>query len=128
MKATEGTEKARILCIEDEPEIAELISAVLSDQGRDVEVAATGKAAIDAFKTGRFDLVTIDYQLPDMTGLDIARNFIATAPDVPLVIITSRGNEGVAVKALRLGVTNYIIKDSANSFLNLLPATVYHAL
>jgi DNA-binding response OmpR family regulator len=105
-----------------------LISAVLSDQGRDVKVAATGKAAIDAFKTSRFDLVTIDYQLPDMTGLDIARNFIATAPDVPLVIITSRGNEGVAVEAIRLGVTNYIIKDSANSFLNLLPATVYHAL
>ena len=80
-----------IYCIEDEPEIAELICVALRDRGHDVEVATTGKAAIDAFKLNRFDLATIDYQLPDMTGLDIARKFIAEAPDVPIVIVTASG-------------------------------------
>ena len=128
MTATEGAKKARILCIEDEPEIAELICVALRDRGHDVEVATTGKAAIDAFKLNRFDLATIDYQLPDMTGLDIARKFIAEAPDVPIVIVTASGTEEVAVEALRLGVANYIVKDNVNSFLSLLPVAVDQAI
>jgi PAS domain S-box-containing protein len=128
MTALEGAKKARILCIEDEPEIAELICVALRNRGHDVEVATTGKAAINAFKLNRFDIATIDYQLPDMTGLDIARKFIADVPDVPIVIVTARGTEGVVVEALRLGVANYIVKDNLNSFLDLLPVAVEQAL
>jgi PAS domain S-box-containing protein len=128
LKKFRKTAKDRVLCVEDEPEIADLIGEVLRARGYQVEIAATGKAAISAFSKGDFALVTIDYRLPDVTGLEIAQEFIALKPDVPLVMVTGRGNESIAAKALRLGVSDYIIKDNLKTFLELLPTIIEQVL
>jgi PAS domain S-box-containing protein len=117
-----------VLCVEDEPEIADLIGEVLRARGYHVDIAATGKDAISAFSKGDYALATIDYRLSDISGLEVAQEFMALKPDVPLVMVTGRGSESIAAKALRMGVADYIIKESPNTFIELLPAIVEQVL
>ena len=71
------------------------------------------------------DIVALDHQLPDMTGLVIERDF-EIDPNLPVLMITGRDNEGIAAEVLCLGVSNYIVKDSQQSSTNLLPSVILH--
>jgi len=71
-----------------------------------------------------FDLVVIDYELPGRSGLDLCKEILHEQIPVPLVILTGRGSEQLAVDALKAGVDDYLIKDSAKSYLDLLPVVL----
>ena len=58
-----------------------------------------------------YDVWAQDYQLPDMTGLEIARKVLKATPGCPVIMFTGHGNESIATEALRLGVSSYIHKD-----------------
>ncbi|MDE2485686.1 MAG: response regulator, partial [candidate division NC10 bacterium] len=73
-----------------------------------------------------FDVVLLDYRLPDVEGLQLLRDVISTAPDVPVLMVTGSGDHDVAVAALKTGATDYVIKKPGH--LNRLPSAIREAL
>ncbi len=71
-----------------------------------------------------FDLVVIDHGLPGMSGLDLCRELLANEVPLPLVILTGKGSEELAVEALKAGVGDYMIKDPGRGYLDLLPVVL----
>ncbi len=76
----------------------------------------------------RFDIVVIDHRLPGMSGLDLCKELLAEETRLPLVILTGRGSEQLAIEALKAGVNDYIIKDRGQGYLGLLPVVLPEVL
>jgi two-component system, OmpR family, response regulator RegX3 len=96
----------RVLVVEDDSSIAEPLAANLRRQGFTVERAATGAAALSAVEA---DVVLLDLGLPDMDGTEVCRRLRATS-DVPIIILTARGDEVDRVVGLELGADDYVVK------------------
>lgn len=75
-------------------------------------------------KASQFDLLVTDYKLPGMTGLELCRQVLGSNISLPLVILTGAGTEYLAVEALKAGVDDYLIKDSGQGYLELLPVVL----
>lgn len=118
--------RTRVLYVEDEPALCELFGTVLEPLGYDVDFAYTGTEGLKKHAAEPFDILALDYQLPDMTGLDVAKQVLAENEDLSVIMITGRGNEKIAAEALTLGVSNYIVKDSQEAYIELLPSIVVH--
>ena len=101
--------QSRILVVEDEARIAEVVQQYLEREGHMVVRAATGGAAIDAAAGRRPDLVVLDIGLPDMSGEDVCRRLRA-ASDVPIIMLTARDAEEDLVRGLQLGADDYVTK------------------
>ncbi|MGD0716073.1 MAG: response regulator transcription factor [Gaiellaceae bacterium] len=96
----------RILLVEDEDAIAEPLADGLRREGFAVERAATGAAALAAAEA---DLVLLDLRLPDVDGLDVCRR-LRERSDVPIIVVTARGEEADRVVGLELGADDYVVK------------------
>jgi CheY-like chemotaxis protein len=82
-------EGARVLIVDDNPEVLDLMSAIMKEAGYEVATAASGRAAVDIFGDGRsFDLVIIDYAMPEMKGTAAARAMAGQRPDVPFLLVS----------------------------------------
>jgi DNA-binding response OmpR family regulator len=104
----------RVLVIEDDPDIARAIRAVLESGGLDVVAAADGRAGLRAFHAGRPGLIVLDIGLPVLDGwavLDRIRDF----SEVPVLILTSSGLEAEKVRGLRAGADDYVTKPFSNA-------------
>jgi DNA-binding response OmpR family regulator len=96
----------RVLLVEDDPGISDALAAALVRDGFEVEVQATGAGALAA---GPADVVLLDLGLPDVDGLVVCRELRARS-DVPLIVITARGEEMDRVLGLELGADDYVVK------------------
>jgi two-component system response regulator RegX3 len=96
----------RVLVVEDERAIAEPLAEGLRREGFEVEWASTGGAALEAAGT---DVVLLDLRLPDMDGLDVCRR-LRERSDVPIIVVTARGEESDRVAGLELGADDYVVK------------------
>jgi two-component system response regulator RegX3 len=96
----------RLLVVEDDPGIAEPLSAGLRREGFDIELAATGATALEADEC---DLVLLDLGLPDMDGKDVCRR-LRQRSQVPIIVVTARGDEIDRVILLELGADDYVVK------------------
>lgn len=94
--ATAGKIPRRILVVDDEAVVCESIGKVLALDHQEVETATSGQGALAACQAGKFDLIIIDYELPDMKGDKLAAAIKAQAPQQPIIMITAYG------EALRL--------------------------
>ncbi len=119
---------AKVLYIEDEPLLGELFSRVLATHGFETVVAGTGAEGLKRAIEGDFDAVAIDYQLPDTTGIQLARDLLIRFPDLPLLMVTGQGDERLAVEAMTLGIASYVAKDNAKVYLELIPSILRHLL
>ena len=99
----------RVLVVDDEPPIRKLLRMGLGTQGYDVLEAPNGKAALELMGS-KPDLVILDLGLPDMQGLDLLRQMRAQNESVPIVVLSSRGDEAAKVAALDLGADDYVTK------------------
>jgi two-component system KDP operon response regulator KdpE len=99
----------RVLVIDDEPPIRKLLRMGLGTEGYHVLEAGNGKAALDQAATAP-DLIILDLGLPDMQGLDLLRIMRARNESVPIIVLSSRGDEPGKVQALDLGADDYITK------------------
>ncbi|SFP62501.1 two-component system, OmpR family, KDP operon response regulator KdpE [Mesorhizobium sp. NFR06] len=99
-----------ILVVDDEPPIRKLLRVGLGSQGYAVSEAPNAKAAIELMQTQRPDLILLDLGLPGMTGLELLGKWRADGLDVPVVILSSRTDEGGIVAALELGADDYVTK------------------
>ena len=101
--------RLKILVVDDEPPIRKLLRMGLTTQGYDVLEAPSGKAAIELMAR-KPDLVILDLGLPDMAGLELLRTLRAGNEAVPIVVLSSRGDEAGKVQALDGGADDYVTK------------------
>jgi DNA-binding response OmpR family regulator len=101
--------ETRVLIVEDEPGISEPLSSHLSREGFDPSVAPTVEAAREAVRTSPPDLILLDVMLPDGDGRDLCRELRATS-DVPIVMLTARGEDVDKIVGLELGADDYVVK------------------
>jgi two-component system response regulator MprA len=102
----------KILVIEDEPEIADLVKRGLALKGFEVEVAYTGNQGLEIALSSYPDLVVLDLMLPDADGIDICRELRASG-DMGIVILTARTVVGERVRGLEAGADDYLPKPFA---------------
>jgi two-component system, OmpR family, response regulator len=101
--------QARILVVDDEPNIAELLSAALSFEGYEVGVAATGAEALEQVRTFRPNLVMLDVMLPDFDGTEVCKRLRNQGEQVPIVFLTARDTVEDKVEGLSMG-DDYVTK------------------
>jgi len=100
--------RGRILVVEDEEKIADIVKAYLEKDGFVVTVAQTGHHAVSLLKE-RFDLIILDLMLPDMDGEDICLTIRADS-DVPIIMLTAKSEEEDRIKGLGIGADDYVVK------------------
>ncbi len=104
-----SSEGERILVVDDEPFIRDLLSAALRFEGFDVEVAGSGNEALQLAKPGRYDLVMLDVMMPDVEGTEVCRRLRDSGVGVPVVFLTAR--DSTEDKVLGLGMADdYVTK------------------
>lgn len=99
----------RVLVVDDEPVVAEVVERYLQLDGFDVEVARDGSAALEAAADWAPDLVVLDLMLPKVDGLEVCRRLRESAP-VPIIMLTARGDEADRIVGLELGADDYVVK------------------
>jgi two-component system KDP operon response regulator KdpE len=99
----------RVLVIDDEPPIRKLLRMGLSSQGYEILEAHNGKVGLEQLANAP-DLIILDLGLPDIQGLDLLRAIKARNETVPIVVLSSRGDEAGKVEALDLGADDYVTK------------------
>jgi two-component system, OmpR family, response regulator ResD len=100
---------AKILVVDDEPNIREVVGLYLRREGHEVVSAANGEEALEAFGREEPDLVVLDLMLPKLSGLDVCRRMRAERR-VPLIMLTARGEEEERIVGLSLGADDYVVK------------------
>ena len=99
----------RILVVDDDASLAEMLQLVLRQEGFDTTWCATGDAALDAFRSAQFDLVLLDLMLPGLDGVAVCRRIRADS-GVPIVMLTAKSDTGDVVDGLEAGADDYIAK------------------
>ncbi|MDX2266563.1 MAG: response regulator transcription factor [Bryobacter sp.] len=103
----------RILVVEDEKRISDFLGRGLESAGFQVDIAATGQAAIDLVHQADHDLVILDLMLPDMDGLSVLEKIRNRKTNPPVIILSARGAVEDRVKGLELGADDYLTKPFA---------------
>jgi two-component system response regulator ResD len=98
-----------VLVVEDDRTVADVVQRYLENDGFNVHVAADGPAGLRAAVDGDADLVVLDIMLPGLDGMEVCRRLRATR-DVPVIMLTARGQEPDRVRGLQLGADDYVVK------------------
>ncbi|HUE30103.1 MAG TPA: sigma-54 dependent transcriptional regulator, partial [Verrucomicrobiae bacterium] len=119
---------ARVLLIEDSAETARLLAGALRAGGDpfEVAVACSARDGLAHLAAHPVDCVLLDYRLPDADGLECLRAIRQRHPDLPVVVVTGAGSEEVAVEAMKLGASDYLVKHG--KYLVTVPVVVREAL
>jgi CheY-like chemotaxis protein len=110
-KTRRGRSKARILVVDDQPEVASVIRAVLVREGFDAEMAFSGTAALDSLMSGhRFDLIITDVRMPEMDGFELLRRVRKSTKNLPVILMTGQATPEHRLRALEQGASGYLSK------------------
>jgi len=104
------TDTPRILIVDDEPMIRDLLAQALSMMGQSVETCSSGRKAIETFTEQPFDLVMLDVGLPDMDGFETMAAIQAQSPQTPVILISGDAADQSRDKALAKGACAYVVK------------------
>ena len=102
-------EHKRILVVDDEPQITRVLRTSLSSQGYDIRVANDGETALEIMKDWTPDMVITDLAMPNMGGLELCRR-LRTTTQIPIIVLSVRGEEKSKVQALDAGADDYVTK------------------
>ena len=102
--------KPNILVADDEEAIREVVSTLLESQGYDCKTCPDGRAALDSFRRGSYDLVLSDIVMPEMNGMKLLAALREEKPDVPVIMVTAMHDISIALEAIRAGAYDYILK------------------
>ena len=122
------SEPIRILYVEDDPGLARLVQKRLGRVGYEVDIASDGEDGIKKYEADSYDLMFVDQTLPVYDGLEVIRILATRGPLPPTIMITGTGDERVAVEAMKLGTSDYIVKDTGAGYLELLPSVIAKVL
>jgi excisionase family DNA binding protein len=102
--------RSRVLVVDDESSIRELLQKTLALAEYDVDIAPDGRAALERLRLGNYDLLIADLKMPGMDGLTLIREAKRLKTDLPVIIITGFSTESSAIEAVNLGVAGYLTK------------------
>jgi PAS domain S-box-containing protein len=128
MNAMASNPPLRILIMEDDVGQARLAQRALQHAGYEVEIAHDGATGLRMFQAHAFDVLIVDHQMPGKNGLEVLHALVAWNALSPTIMVTSNGDEAVAVEAMKLGAGDYIVKDGAGHYLTLLPIVIERLL
>jgi CheY-like chemotaxis protein len=100
----------KVLVVDDEPEVRQLLGEFLSGRGYGVFLAGSGTEALDALDVQRPDLVLLDVAMPDMDGVEALRLIASNRPSVPVIMVTANADITLTSKLLAMGAVDYIPK------------------
>jgi excisionase family DNA binding protein len=104
------TDRPRVLVVDDEASIRELLSKTLALAEYEVDTAPDGRTAIERLRLGQYDLLIADLKMPGLDGLSLIREAKRYKADLPVIIITGFSTESSAIEAVNLGVAGYLTK------------------
>ena len=110
MRDAPAKSEARLLVVDDEPTILELLAGTLRFAGFDVQTAISGAEALRAAAADRPDLILLDVMMPDCDGFEVVRRIRSGGPRVPVIFLTARDNVHDRVNGLTLGGDDYVTK------------------
>lgn len=117
-----------VLYIEDDEGLIYLLRQALEAAQLVVTAAVNGQAGLEQLSSNHFDVVLVDNEMPGISGLQVIEQ-ARSLPDVPpLIMITGAGSEEIAVQAMRVGASDYIVKDAGLGYLKVLPTVLDHAV
>ena len=121
--------KGRILVVDDDQSMCELIEADLSRRGFQISWYTSADEAFRVLKNKEFDVVITDLQMPGMDGIDLCNRIVSNRPDIPVIVITAFGSMETAIKAMRAGAYDFVTKPVEMEILALtLERAVKHRL
>ncbi|MBK7896505.1 MAG: ATP-binding protein [Candidatus Promineifilaceae bacterium] len=122
-----GANALNILVIDDQKHDYRLVARALTKSNKACKVswAKRGEEALGQLKEKLFDVAVLDYNLPGMDGLETLQKIRAMSQELPTIFITGSGDEQTAVRALKLGANDYLVKDSTGTYLDYLPTVVH---
>lgn len=120
------TKTARILYAEDNEIHGVLVQSALENVGYQVEVQETGQACLNSLQDRQFELILIDYQLPDIDGMTLLQHIQQLRLKIPVIFVTAQDEINIAVAAMKQGAVDYVRKDT--NFIELLPSIVTRTL
>ncbi|MBM3772200.1 MAG: response regulator [Acidimicrobiia bacterium] len=109
-KPSAATERPRVLVVDDEASIRDLLSKTLALAEHDVDVAQDGRSALDRLRIYPYDLLIADLKMPGVDGLSVIREAKRYKANLPVIIITGFSTESSAIEAVNLGVAGYLTK------------------
>lgn len=122
------SESIRILYMEDDPATARLFQRKLEREGYVVDLACDGEEGLTMYEAASYDVLAVDQSMPNLDGLAVIRALASQKPFPPLIVVTASGDARAAVEAMKLGASDYIIKDVDGVYLDLLPAVIEQVL
>ncbi len=102
---------AKVLVIDDEQGIRDLLDTLLRRKGYDVIVAESGQKGLECFRRERPDVLVLDLKMPGMDGLTVLRQIRSLDPRMPVIILTGAGTAEAEQQVRALGVTEYVEKE-----------------
>lgn len=118
----------RILFVDDDPALIRIVRKQLERAGYAVDVAYDGRECLAKYAQRSYDVLAVDQSMPGLEGLDVIRILASQGPLPVTIMVTGAGNEQIAVEAMKLGISDYVVKDATGGFLNLLPVVIDRAL
>ncbi|MFQ6618101.1 MAG: sigma-54-dependent transcriptional regulator [Fidelibacterota bacterium] len=99
-----------ILIVDDESIVRVSLTALLSEEGFNVDSAGSGEEALKKVSTGGWDLLMVDIKMPGMDGIELLKKIKGLQPEIPIIIITAYASIGTAVNAMKSGAEDYLVK------------------
>src|SRR5687768_15702096 len=103
-------ERIVVLVVDDEEAVRTYLADLLSAEGYQVRTASSGVQALEMLSSNAFDVALLDVMMPDMSGLDVIRRYRAANGTTPVVVLSALSGADDAVRALRMGATDYLTK------------------
>ena len=103
-------QRDRILFVDDDPELREIVCSQLIEAGFEVDQAESGDIALRKLSKGKFDIVLLDIKLPDASGIDLLKFITARSLPCRVIMLTGVVGLGTAIESLTMGADDYITK------------------
>ena len=100
----------RVLVIEDDETVRDVLRTFLKDKGFEVTVAVSGEAGLEMLRSEKFDIIITDLIMPGISGMDVLKEVIAAKLNTPVLVMTAFGSVQTAVEAIRIGAFDYLTK------------------
>ena len=107
------TEHPDVLVVDDEPQVRQIVATYLESEGFHVRTAADGAEALAELAKKRADLIVLDLMLPGIDGLTVLRRLRESGDDVPVIVLSAKGQESERVAGLELGADDYVTKPAS---------------
>jgi len=101
---------AKILIVDDEQYLRTSLGLLLERAGYSITMASSGKDALDTIRVKHYDLVFLDLRMPDMDGLEVLPLLLEAQPGIPVLILTANSSLDMAIEAMSLGASGYLLK------------------